>query len=184
MKNILNRLLCIALPFILASCENHRSETPPTVTADSLRFATLIESWNKAHNEKDSSSLDEQYDDSILFYGVNAERKKCISLKCALFRKYPAFEQHTSGPVRIERLSENECKCSFGKKVKLKNNAVTYPAYLVFRKTKQGWKIRTESDLATDHFLDSRKDGSLQNKTLMPADSVLTLNEIDFRKEI
>ncbi|HEV7230531.1 MAG TPA: hypothetical protein VGO45_04335 [Bacteroidia bacterium] len=183
LKHFYNGFLCLTLTAVLISCENHPVDTLPSVKSDSLQFAALIDEWNKAHNEKDSASLEMQYDDSILFYGVGAERKKCIALKTALFRKYPAFEQHTSGPVHVERISENECRCSFGKKVKLKNTAVTYPAYLIFRKTKEGWKIKTESDLATDRFLDSRKDGSLRQQELSASDSVRLMNEIDFRNE-
>ena len=132
---------------------------------DTVLFSKLILDWNTAHNSRDSLAFDKQYDDTVYFYGATEGKSRCLAQKNALFRKYQAFEQQIAGKIIVEPLGPGECKCSFGKKVKLKETILTYPAYLVFRRVKGIWKIHTESDQATDRYLEKRKDGSLEQKS-------------------
>jgi hypothetical protein len=132
---------------------------------DTALFTKLIGDWNTAHNLRDSLAFDRQYDDTVYFYGATEGKSQCLAQKNALFRKYPAFEQEISGKIVLEQLGPGECKCSFGKKVRLKESILNYPAYLIFHKVKGVWKIHTESDQATDRYLEKRKDGSLENRS-------------------
>jgi hypothetical protein len=132
---------------------------------DTVLFSKLVLDWNTAHNTRDSLAFDRQYDDTVYFYGATEGKSRCLAEKNALFRKYPAFSQEITGKIVLEPLGPGECKCSFGKKVRLKESILSYPAYLIFYQVKGVWKIHTESDQATDRYLEKRKDGSLESRS-------------------
>ena len=160
-------VFCAGTIFFL-SCSSGDGGNGTFQKNDSICLRQFLTAWNDAHNKRDSLVFEKQYEDTVSFYGANEARKKCISLKSSFFRKYPAFGQEIVGEIKMDLLSPNECKCSFGKKVTLKTNAVLYPAYLIFRKVNGDWKIKAESDLETDRYLEKRKEGISGEKQTIP----------------
>ncbi|WP_177764282.1 nuclear transport factor 2 family protein [Flavobacterium sp. I3-2] len=135
---------------------------------DSVDFNVFVQVWNDAHLSKDSAKFSDLFDDSVLFYGLDLEKKSCIENKKNIFSKYPDFYQQIHGDIKVEYLNDLEVKCTFVKRVTFNLKTNDYPSYLVFRKIGNEWKIITEGDFVTDENL--KKNNSKKNQ--IPKDAI------------
>jgi hypothetical protein len=112
----------------------------------------LSQEWVTAHLSKNITNFSELYDDSVLFYGKRKNRNSILESKLRVFKKYPDLQQEIIGEILLEKQKDGSVKSSFTKRVRVNKNQGTtdYPAYLIFKKTNDAWKIAVESDLAVD----------------------------------
>lgn len=110
---------------------------------------TLVYKWNDAHNNSDYKLFSELYYNEVVFYTAILSNSACTEKKKSLLSKFDDFHQ-TIGELSIEEISDKEFKCSFIKTCTMNGNSFEYPSYLIFTKTRSGWKISTESDLVSD----------------------------------
>jgi hypothetical protein len=120
---------------------------------DSANFKKITLDWNKAHLSKDVSVLSNLFYDSVMFYGIKKDKNDCIEAKLGIFRKYSDFSQEIYGEIKIDDLGGGIFKSSFTKRVTFNQTMKDYPAYLIYKKTDNGWKILAESDVVTDNNL-------------------------------
>jgi hypothetical protein len=109
--------------------------------------------WNNAHSSKDVSVFSNLFDDSVMFYGVKKDKNDCIEAKLGIFRKYSDFSQEIYGEIKVDNLGGGIFKSSFTKRVTFNQTMKDYPAYLIYKKMDNGWKILAESDVVTDNNL-------------------------------
>jgi TonB family protein len=127
-----------------------------TQNAEASDLRRLVADWNDAHSNRDVEAFTALYDDLILFYRVQQNKSESIRNKTQLFEKYPDFNQQIIGDIKITKISDNKVQCDFTKRVTVNNKTTDYLSYLIFRKTLDGWKIATESDLVTDENLEKK----------------------------
>lgn len=167
--NILNKItkrywLLIAVGLIVASVSiiillNKDAKTFDPISDTSIQtnlevnIKQLVQDWNKAHMSKDIAQFSNLYHNTVLFYGTYLDKNKCIEKKSSLFKKYPDFNHQIYGNIQIEIIDETEIKCSFVKRVTVKQVTTDYPSYLIFKKSDDVWKIIVESDLVTDKYI-------------------------------
>jgi ketosteroid isomerase-like protein len=151
LKRFFGFLTCI---YFLTGCNSSTNKT-----TEIIDFKKLVVNWDKAHNSKNVASFSNLYDNSVLFYGTQMDKNACIESKLSLFKKYPDFYEQIFGDIQTENLNDNSVKCSFIKRVTVNQETKDYPAYLIFKKESDNWKIIAESDLTTDKNLAKTNDG-------------------------
>lgn len=122
-------------------------------SGDLLTFKKITLDWNNAHSSKDVSVFSNLFDDSVMFYGLKKSKNDCIEAKLGIFRKYSDFVQEIYGEIKVDDLGGGIFKSSFTKRVIFNQTTKDYPAYLIYKKTNNGWKILAESDVVTDNNL-------------------------------
>ncbi len=158
-------LICFSL---LNSCKNNSSNKTNESISDTADFKQLVADWNKAHSSKDVGVFSNLFKNSILYYGVQQDKNTCIESKLSLFKKYPDYYQQIFGDIQVEKINDNEVKCSFVKRVTVNQATTDYPSYLTFKKSTDSWKIVTEGDLVTDKNLANKAE----NITAIPEDAI------------
>ena len=153
MKRLTHLTILLSLIFTTVAC----SKAANSNSKETKDFTLLVNKWNKAHSTKDMAAFSELYDNSVLFYGKQKDKKDCIGTKLALLKKQADFYQQIYGEVQTERLNDSEIKCSFIKRVTVNQETKDYPSYLTFKKIDGNWKIITEGDLVTDRNLAKNK---------------------------
>ena len=113
-------------------------------------FENLVQEWNDAHISKDTNVFSALFNYTVLYYGNQLEKKSCIENKLSFFTRNPDYHQQIQGKIQVEKISDFKVKCSFVKRVNIKQVATDYPSYLLFKKIEDQWKIITEGDLVTD----------------------------------
>lgn len=136
---------------LLLGCTSNAPKQTESKATDALPdFKSLVHEWNDAHLGKDVGVFSRLFNDSVLFYGKIQDKNACIESKLALFKIHPDYDQEIFGDVLTQQLNGSEMKCSFVKRVKIDHTATDYPAYLIFKKIGEAWKISSESDIQTD----------------------------------
>lgn len=112
----------------------------------------LSQNWIIAHSSKDIAAFSGLYDDFVLFYGTKKDKNGTLESKLKLFKKFPDLQQQIDGDIQFEKQIDGTIKSSFTKRVRVNENQkiTDYPAYLIFKKSNNAWKIAVESDLQTD----------------------------------
>lgn len=145
-------ILILFLIFItfLESCKNLPDTTSEQASLDVSEIDYLIIEWNKAHISKNIAALSNLYDNSVLYYGTQTEKNICLENKLSFFNKNTDYYQQITGKIKYEKIDSAEIKCSFVKRVTFNKKTNQYPAYLIFTKSQDKWKITTEGDSVTD----------------------------------
>lgn len=163
--NFIGLLFCLTL---LNSCSNDSGKRINESATDTTDFKQLVAAWNQAHSSRDVSIFSNLFDNSVFYYGVQQDKNNCIESKLSLFNKYPDFYQQIFGDIQVEKINDNEVKCSFVKRVTVNQATTDYPSYLNFKKSVDAWKIVTEGDLVTDKNL--AKKSRIKNS--IPKDAI------------
>ncbi len=150
---------------ILNGCNYNSGKKAEESTSDTTNLKKLVADWNKAHSSKDVGVFSSLFDNSILYYGVQQDKNTCIESKLVFFKKYPDFYQQIYGDIQIEKINDKEVKCSFVKRVTVKQATSDYPSYLTFKKYTDNWRIVTEGDLVTYKNL-AKKSTTIQTEKL------------------
>jgi len=157
--------------YIFSSCNGNtksNNSNSSTETNNATDFNILVQDWNKAHSSKDVSVFSNLFNNTVLFYGTQMDKNSCIENKLSLFKENPDLYQQIYGDIQIVNINNTEVKCSFVKRVTVKQATIDYPSYLIFRKVDENWKIVTEGDLVTDKNLSK----SQSVKTNIPNDAI------------
>ena len=173
-KTVLGLLTCI---YLLSAC--NISSKPSVDTPD---FEKLVSDWDKAHNTKDVAAFSNLFDSSVFFYGTQMDKNACIESKLSLFKKYPDFYEQIFGEIQVENLNDSSVRCSFVKRVTVTQETKDYPAYLIFKKVGNDWKINTEGDLTTDKNLAKKTDGTISTETKTSLSSALFVSGLTSAK--
>jgi hypothetical protein len=115
----------------------------------------LVYVWNEANNNKDTCVLRSLYDTAVYFYQYKYTADECIKSKIKYFGKYPDFRQEIEGEPFVDTLKSDLVRVNFTKTTVINNEEKKVPAYLIFSKYSDVWKIHAESDLITDSMLSS-----------------------------
>jgi len=115
----------------------------------------MVTIWSEANNNRDINALRNLYDTVVHFYQYRYSAEECIKSKIKYFADYPDFKQKIMGRIFIDTLKTGFVRINFTKEIILNGEEENIPAYLVFIKQKNGWKIYAESDLNTDRRLSS-----------------------------
>lgn len=134
--------------------------------------------WNRAHNTHSSSELLALYKDQVFFYGLELSAQDCIDRKNDMYNENPDYQQLIYGDINVEGLSSNKVKCVFTKRVTFNEKTRDYPSYLIFEKTRDGWKISTEGDEVTDKNL-----AKIERPSHIPKDAIQGDYNGDGKKE-
>jgi tetratricopeptide (TPR) repeat protein len=126
------------------------SVTEKATLLEQRELRQLSQSWSEAHSSKDATIFSNLYDNFILFYGTKMDRNSTLEAKLKLFKKYPDLYHQIYGDIQFEKQTDGTIKSSFTKRVTVTQKTTDYPAYLIFKKSNNGWKITVESDLVTD----------------------------------
>jgi len=124
-------------------------------------YQKIVRDWNDAHNSKNSDMFSALFSREVEYYHTVLPKNVCIQKKKDLFRKYPDFNQQITGEIGIERLQENEIKCSFTKQVVINQKTTYYPSYLILKKSDVNWEITVEGDLVTDKNIAKKKSSTI-----------------------
>jgi ketosteroid isomerase-like protein len=141
-------------------------EQPPITTevtlAEQSELKQLSQNWIIAHSSKDITLFSSLYDDFILFYGTKKNRNSTLEAKLRLFKKFPDLQQQIYGDIQFEKQTDGTIKGDFTKRVRvtITQGITDYPAYLIFKKSNNGWKIAAESDLQTDKNIAKKSNTS------------------------
>jgi hypothetical protein len=157
--------------YIFSSCNGNtksNNSNSSTETNNATDFNILVQDWNKAHSSKDVSVFSNLFNNTVLFYGTQMDKNSCIENKLSLFKENPDLYQQIYGDIQIVNINNTEVKCSFVKRVTVKQATIDYPSYLIFRKVDENWKIVTEGDLVTDKNLSKTQSV----KTNIPNDAI------------
>jgi ketosteroid isomerase-like protein len=138
------------------------SVTEKTTSVEQSELRQLSQNWIIAHLSKDIVAFSGLYDDFVLFYGTKMNRNSTLEAKLKLFKKYPDLQQQIYGDIQFEKQTDGTIKSSFIKRVQvtITQKTTDYPAYLIFKKSNNGWKITVESDLVTDKNIAKKSNSS------------------------
>ena len=162
---LLTAILAAALWYIVNSSNDYsldkndaKTNVEEEISSD-LIFKEKVNEWNKAHNIKDFNVFRNLYNDNVYFYAQKYYSKSdCIKDKQNLLtKKYKTFYQQIVGEIELEKINDNEIKCSFIKRVTYDGKTRDYPSYIHFKKVGDDWKIIREGDLETDMISNNRK---------------------------
>jgi hypothetical protein len=118
----------------------------------------LVWEWNKANNAKNLDALAKLYDSRVRYYQFLRSSDECIALKALCFREHPEAEQIIEGRLFVDVQRADLVRINFTKTLKRGRTRERLPAYLIFVKRGNAWKIYAESDLYTDRRLASAGD--------------------------
>ncbi len=130
--------------------------------SDYNSIKSVVQSWNKTHQDYNFTAMQKLYSDEVLYYGKKMVNKDIVLSKQSFMKKYKDFNQNILGDLNIKNLDKNKMKVSFIKQASFGGKQNEYPSYLEIEKTNAGWKICTESDDVTDKNLAKR----IENKVL------------------
>lgn len=147
----------------LDSFKTNEDNIESNSNSDYNQIHTLVQSWNKTHQNYDFNSMHKLYSDKVLYYGQEMANKDIVLTKQSFMKKYTDFNQNILGDLSIEYLDTNKMKVSFIKQASFDGKNNEYLSYLEVKKTNLEWKICTESDNVTDKNLANKnknKDSS------------------------
>ncbi len=117
---------------------------------ETIQLKEQVNKWSTALSKKSLNNLAELYDDSLIYYQVKMSREGSLGIVSAFFSKNPDYFQQLVGEIEVEKIDNNNFKCSFVKKATLNGRTTDYPSYIRFRKQLGELKIIEEGDLVTD----------------------------------
>ena len=118
----------------------------------------LVWEWNEANNAKNLDALAKMYDSKVRYYQFLYSSDEYIADKAIYFREYPEAEQIIEGRLFVDVPKPDLVRINFTKTLKYGGEKKHIPAYLIFVKRRDTWKIYAESDLYTDRRLASAGD--------------------------
>ncbi len=154
MKRLLS-FFSAAVILTVSSCSNEPDKTP--VTETDITPESVVQKWNNAHNDHNTTVLDSIYADEVDYYHTILRKKDVLDKKKNYFGKHPDFKQQLITPIETVEIGKGEYRCSFTKRVTQDGKSSDYPSYLLIRSDAGSWEITAESDAVTDKNLDASK---------------------------
>jgi hypothetical protein len=154
-------LLCILL-HSCSSCKKQPAQAEaiaPDEIKESYKMLpseqqTVIDAvykWNAAHDSLHIDSLENFYNDPVLFFKKRIPRASVIQTKKYKIAHADSYRERIIGRIGIYASDTGDYKCEFLKLVTINNRPNVYHSYLVFeRQADDTWRIIVESDKEAD----------------------------------
>ncbi len=149
-KNALYSLFLLIV--LVTSCKISGKEEKSS-NSDYNSVKSVVQDWNKTHQDYNFTALQKIYTDKVLYYGKEMTNQDIVFAKQSFIKKNNDFTQTILGDLNIENIGEHRMKVSFIKQASFGGKRNEYPSYLELQKFESEWKICTESDDITDKNL-------------------------------
>ena len=128
------------------------------------QLASLVSKWNESINLRSLGMLSELYDDYVYSYTLILPRDKVVTSSIDKVISNPSWRQEIVSEIIFDKYDDGTVKTSFTKQSNNNGDTHTYRHYIIWRETKEGWKIIRESDLLTDQ--------NVAKNTIVPQDAI------------
>jgi len=133
------------------------------VKTEEQEVKEMVELWNNASSNGDFAVLENMLADKVKYYQQTVTRDYYIKDQKNFFEKNPVYGQVIKGDINIQQISDTQYKAEFVKEVTTKKGTKDYPAYLVFKKLGNEWKLILESDTVSDANIEKKKNQKTKN---------------------
>lgn len=111
----------------------------------------VVYRWNAAHDSIHVDSLENFYNDPVLFFKKRIPRQSVIASKKYKIKHAESYRERIVGRIGIYASDTGDYKCEFLKLVTIDGKPNVYHSYLVFKKqADSSWHIIVESDKEAD----------------------------------
>ncbi len=110
----------------------------------------VVDSWTKAHNDKDLTALDRLFADEVVFYAKQLPKVTCLGIKSKRLRSAKFFHLEIIGMPVVTVYDTDIIRTSFVKRITSGTAVTDYDAYLLLKRIEGRLRIVGESDLITD----------------------------------
>jgi ketosteroid isomerase-like protein len=145
-----------------SSCKNEKDnakKTDPNDIKESYKMLPseqqiiidVVYRWNAAHDTIQLDSLENYYNDPVLFFKKRIPRKSVLDSKRYKIKHADTYRERIVGRVGIYASDTGDYKCEFLKLVTINSKPNVYHSYLIFKKQADStWRIIVESDKEAD----------------------------------
>jgi ketosteroid isomerase-like protein len=150
------------LLYACSSCKNEKTNNNDNNNADSMatykmlpveqqEVIDIVYKWNAVHDSIHIDSLENYYNDPVLFFKKRIARGAVISSKKYKIKHADTYRERIIGRIGIYASDTGDYKCEFLKLVTINNKPNVYHSYLIFKKQADAsWRIIVESDKESD----------------------------------
>lgn len=153
-------LFLIVVIFSSCSANKKVSDSDTVAVAETLseddQIKELVNRWNQTLNDADPSAI-ELYADRVKYYTAERTARQIVDGRVAAVKKDRRFSQLLMDDISLTKYPNGLIRAKFTKMCTDKSGMHEYPAYLVFQKFGDTWKIIKESDKVTDDNIEARE---------------------------
>ena len=157
--------VCIVISIFLSacsSCKNEKNETEKIDTNDikesykmlpgeQQTVIDMVYQWNSLHDSTHIDSLENYYNDPVLFFKKRIPRTSVLASKKYKIKHADTYRERIIGRIGIYASDTGDYKCEFLKLVTINSKPNVYHSYLIFKKQADStWRIIVESDKEAD----------------------------------
>lgn len=165
MKKILPVFIFFVVSLFIYSCTscNNEKTNGDSIERDSIAeqykmlpteqqdVIDLVYRWNAAHDSVHIDSLENYYNDPVLFFKKRISKNAVIEAKKYKIKHADSYRERIIGQIGIYASDTGNYKCEFLKLVTINNKPSVFHSYLIFEKQlDQSWRIIVESDKEAD----------------------------------
>lgn len=158
-------LLCIAISVFISACSSCNNDKEKKVKEDTndiresykmlpseqQSVIDVVYRWNAAHDSVHLDSLQNYYNDPVLFFKKRITKESVIASKKYKIGHADTYRERIIGRVGIYASDTGDYKCEFLKLVTINSKPNVYHSYLIFKKQADStWRIIVESDKEAD----------------------------------
>jgi len=155
----------IVISIFLSACSSCKNENDNTKKIDSndikesykmlpgeqQTVIDIVYKWNAAHDTIHLDSLENYYNDPVLFFKKRIPLKSVIDSKRYKISHADTYRERIIGRIGIYASDTGDYKCEFLKLVTINSKPNVYHSYLIFKKQADStWRIIVESDKEAD----------------------------------
>ncbi len=154
-------IACLALESC-TSCNNEKvnsdaierdsiAEQYKMLPSEQQEVIDVVYRWNAAHDSIHIDSLENYYNDPVLFFKRKISRTEVINAKKYKIKQADSYRERIIGQIGIYASDTGNYKCEFLKLVTVNNKPNVFHSYLIFEKQLDNtWRIIVESDKEAD----------------------------------
>lgn len=152
----------IAGLYSCSSCKNEKQENNIIESVDTVTtykmlpeeqqiVVDVVYKWNSMHDSTRIDSLENFYNDPVLFFKKRIARSAVIASKKYKIKHADSYRERIIGRVGIYASDTGDYKCEFLKLVTIDNKPSVFHSYLIMKKQADStWRIIVESDKEAD----------------------------------
>jgi ketosteroid isomerase-like protein len=111
----------------------------------------MVYQWNSLHDSTHIDSLENYYNDPVLFFKKRIPRTSVLASKKYKIKHADTYRERIIGRIGIYASDTGDYKCEFLKLVTINSKPNVYHSYLIFKKQADStWRIIVESDKEAD----------------------------------
>ena len=133
------------------------SNNSSNASNSNAEVSEVVFAWTDGLNTRNFEGLHDLYAEKVHYYGEYLSPDEIVYNQRKLLEKYQDFNQVIASEISTQRISNEEIRLYFVKRVLHNGKTKDYPSYLIVRFSGAGYKIVTESDLITDRNLSISK---------------------------